>query len=41
MGCTTGHMPGFREFRNHLIFVALVLLIYTIEALLSVFLEIP
>jgi hypothetical protein len=33
--------PGFPEFRNHLIFVAPASLIYTIEALLSVFPEIP
>jgi len=35
------HTPGFREFRNRLIFVAPVPLIYTIEALLLVFPEIP
>jgi hypothetical protein len=33
--------PGFCEFRNHLIFVVPVPLIYMIEALLSVFPEIP
>jgi hypothetical protein len=32
---------GFPEFRNHLIFVVPVPLIYTIEALLSVFPENP
>jgi hypothetical protein len=33
--------PGLSEFRNRLIFVAPVPLIYMIEALLSVFPEIP
>ncbi len=41
MGFVIGNIPGFQEFRNRLIFVALVPLIYIIEALLSVFPEIP
>jgi hypothetical protein len=41
LGCAPIHISGFREFRNRLIFVAPVPWIYTIEALLSVFPEIP